>query len=264
MAAPLIAQGLIQKAPEILETTAVIETTRDIRQSVLTEEGREGWGHTIKSAAKGVKEGLENAAETTTSFGQKFGPTRFVASTLLGNYKSPKTLEDNAILTAIIEYRKSYGSSHKEDQAEKKFWDVIEKNMNDRKQPVKIDINKATDALMSAKRMSTNVAAVAAGGREGNVCGGKLEGIIAAAVIGGTEQIATGGGGGNGGGGINININMTIMILSAIFLIAIAYIALNSITGGSSVGGVDQKFTKNTIIVSGVLILLLGCLSFVK
>ncbi len=188
---------------------------------------------TTESGRKGVLNTVRDAADTAAGVSRTVLETGSdLSGRWLFNYTSPETKQDKALLAAVIEYKKYVGTEG--ISPEKKYWESIEKSSQDRRNPVNINMNKALETLSAVQRGASV----------------KYGGLMADSI----EDASKSGGGGH-------QIQVAIMILSIIFIISLIYIALMS---SGKIVNKDQSPAKNTIIVSGVLILVLGFIRFMK
>lgn len=214
------------QAPQI-PLTALIAKAPEILDTQVAKDISADARKTVltEEGRKGVLNTVKDAAGTVLNVTQNVAET---GSDLTGrwlfNYTSPKTKEDKALIAALVEYKKAYSSSG-DKAAEAKYWDSIGKSSQ--KSPV--DMNKATETLAAA--------------RSSNAITGSYEGIMAESITGG-----------NGANSAS-NITIAIMILSVIFIISLIYIALMS---SKNITNKEQTITKNIIIVTGLLIVVLG------
>ena len=255
MAAPLVAASIISKSDDILNTDAVKGVVSDARGVAFTETGRKGLLNTISDAVDTAANASQKLMETGSDLTGRY----------LFNYTSPKTKQDRAIMAAVLEYKKAINSAENNAAAEGKYWESIEKSTQDRRNPVNVDINKAAETL--------NLMKIRSGGnhttKEGAVLSRsdgkriKYGGVMAECTVstadysGGSNTAESGALSYKGGhdGIIKKYITTAIMILTIILLISIIYIALMS---SGSITNKDQTIAKNTIIGSGVIIIILG------
>lgn len=221
------------KITDVAKTDAGQYTIKSASDVITTESGRKGILNTAKDAVDTAAGISRTALETGSDLSGRW----------LFNYTSPETKQDKALLAAVIEYKKYAGTEG--ISPEKKYWESIEKSSQDRRNPVNINMNKALETLSAVQRSAAQRSAVQ------RVPSTKYGGLMADSIEDAPQK--------SGGGGNRIQI--AIMILSIIFIISLIYIALMS-TG--KIVNKDQSSAKNTIIASGVLILVLGFVNFIN